>query len=100
MLPCISSLLFALHPIVVAQNQMKMAPCRLVHQLHHAVFQGMDGLVLLQLPIFKQNRNENLPKSILCVALLMLMQISSMFKVKPNVALSIYRNIKEWEKYL
>lgn len=54
MLPCISSLLFALHPIAVAQTQMRMVPCRLVHQLHHAVFQGMDGLVLLQLPIFKQ----------------------------------------------
>lgn len=54
MLPCISSPLFALHPMVVAQTQKRMAPCRLVHQLHHAVFQGMDGLALLQLPIFKQ----------------------------------------------
>lgn len=54
MLPCRSSLLFALRPIAVAQNQMRMAPCRLVHQLHHAVLQGMDGLVLLQLSICKQ----------------------------------------------
>lgn len=52
--PCRSSLLFALRPIAVAQNQMRMAPCRLAHQLYHAAFQGMDGLVLLQLPIFKQ----------------------------------------------
>jgi len=54
MLPCISSLLFALHPMAVAQTQMRMAPCRLVHQLHHAVFQGMDGQALLQLPMFEQ----------------------------------------------
>lgn len=52
--PCRSSPLFALRPVAVAQIQMRMAPCRQVHQLHHAVFQGMDGLVLLQLPIFKQ----------------------------------------------
>lgn len=54
MLPCRSSLLFAPRLIAVAQTQTKMASYRLVHQLHHAVSQGMDGPVLVQLPIFRQ----------------------------------------------
>lgn len=52
--PCRSSPLFALRPNAVAQTRMRMVPCRWVHRLHHVVFQGMDGLELLQLPLLKQ----------------------------------------------
>lgn len=58
--PCKSSPLFALHPNVVAQTQMRMALCKQVRQQHHAVFQGMDGLVLLQLQNIETNKNKNL----------------------------------------
>ena len=40
---------FAPLPRVVAQTQRKMALGRLVHQLRHAILQGRDGPMLLQL---------------------------------------------------